>query len=434
MLKRFLANKTARNAGWLIGGKVVQMVINLLVGLLTARYLGPSGYGLINYAAAYTGFFTAFCTLGINSVLVKEFVDNRGREGEILGTSLVLRALSSFLSAITIISIVSIVDRNEPTTILVVALCSIGVVFHVFEVFHYWFQSRLASKTSAICTLAAYIVTAAYRVVLLVLGAEVEWFALATSVDYICLAVLLLLAYRKHQGGALRVSLPYARTLLSKSCHFILSSLMVAVYVQTDKIMLKQMVGEAEVGYYATASTTAVVWCFILQAIVDSCYPGIAQAYSSDREEFKRRCRQLYAIIFYVSVTASLLYTLLARPLIRIMYGEAYLPAVAPLRIVTWYTAFSYLGVARNSWVVCENRQRYLKYVYAAAAVANVALNFLLIPPFGAVGAAVASLVAQVVTTMVAPFFIRGMRENSVMMVEAILLRGVFSDKQPKGS
>ena len=107
------------------------------------------------------------------------------------------------------------------------------------------------------------------------------------------------------------------------------------------------------------------------------------------------------------------------------MYGEAYLPAVAPLRVITWYTAFSYLGVARNAWVVCENKQKYLKYIYFAAAISNVILNLLFIPKMGAVGAAIASLAAQMITVIIVPFFIRGMRENSIMMLEAIFFRGL---------
>ena len=59
MIKKLFANRIAKNAYWLIGGKIVQMLINLIVGLMTARYLGPSNYGLINYALAYTAFFAA---------------------------------------------------------------------------------------------------------------------------------------------------------------------------------------------------------------------------------------------------------------------------------------------------------------------------------------------------------------------------------------
>jgi len=167
------------------------------------------------------------------------------------------------------------------------------------------------------------------------------------------------------------------------------------------------------------------MWCFVLSAIIDSMYPSIMEAHKKDEEMFAKRNRQLYAIIFYVSVVVSLILTAFAEWVILLLYGEAYLPSVSPLRIVTWYTAFSYLGVARNAWIVCKEKQKYLKYVYFSAALANVVLNLVFIPLWGASGAAVASLVAQVLTTMVVPFFIKGLRENSKLMIEAIFLKRI---------
>lgn len=423
--KKLLKNKTLRNAGWLVGGKIAQIPINLLVSLLTARYLGPANYGLITYGTAYTAFFASLCNLGINSVLVKEFIDNPGEEGTIIGTSLLLRAVSSVLSAIMIFCIVSIVDIGEKTTITVVALCSLGLIFHIFETINFWFQSRLQSKVTAIATFIAYTATAAYKVVLLVMGKSVEYFAFSTSVDYICVAVVLLIAYKKHSGGAFHVSLEYGKALLKKSCHFILPGLMVAIYAQTDKIMLKQMIGVAENGYYSTAVAVSGMWCFVLTAIIDSAYPGIMSAFRQDERLFVKRNKQLYAVIFYLSLFVSLLFTLLAEPVIGILYGEKYAPAVMPLRIITWYTAFSYLGGARNAWIVCKERQKYLIHIYASSALLNVVLNWVLIPIWGASGAAVASLITQIATTMIVPFFIPELRENSILMVEAIRLKDI---------
>jgi O-antigen/teichoic acid export membrane protein len=425
-----IKNKTVRNAGYLIVGKVVQMLFGLIVGLLTARYLGPSNYGLINYANAYIGFFAALCTLGINNVLVKEFIDHPGEEGKVIGTTLGLRAVSSILCSVAIIAISSILDAGETTTILIVALSSVGMVFNIVETFNYWFQSRLESKVTAISTLIAYLVSAAYKVYLLATGKPVTYFALNASLDYLCLGILLYAQYRKHKGEKLCFSWQYGKQLFAKSRHFILSGMMISVYGQTDKLMLKQMIGESEIGYYATAVSLCGMWCFILSAIIDSVYPSIMEAdKAGDEQLFKKRNVQLYAIVFYMSTAVSLGFTVLAKPIIYLMYGVNYLPAVNPLRIITWYTAFSYLGVARNAWVVAKERQRYLFLIYAASAIANVVLNYLLIPAMGASGAAIASLVAQVFTTIVVPFFIKDMRENSMMILDAITLKGILWDR-----
>lgn len=425
ILNKLLKNRTAKNAGWLIFGRIAQMVLSLFVGTITARYLGPSNYGLIGYAGSYSAFFMAFCTLGINSLLVKELVQNPKQEGEILGTTLLLRIISSIFSVLIIFCIVSVVDAGEKTTVLVVLLCNISTVFNAFEIFNFWFQSKLKSKVTAIVSLIAYIVTAIYKIVLLILGKSVLWLAFATSVDYICVAVLLCLAYFKSGGFGLSFSTGCAKRLLSQSYHFILSSIMVAVYSNTDKLMLKHMTGQSEVGYYSTATTVSTMWCFIISAIIDSMVPSIMEAYEKDEKLFIKRNIQLYSIVFYLAVFASFLITAFAPLIIRILYGQAYLPSINPLRFITWYTAFSYLGVARNAWLVCKNRQQYLKYIYFAAILANIALNLILIPLLGASGAALASLISQMLTSIILPLCIKGLRENSIMMLKAILLKGI---------
>ena len=219
-INKLFGNRVAKNAGWLIGGKIIQMSINLIVGLLTARYLGPSNYGLIHYAGAYISFFSSICTLGINSVIVKEFVDNPGKEGMIIGTSLGLRVISSFFSALSIIGLTMMVDSGEPVTQLVVVVSTFGMIFQMFEIFNYWFQSKLQSKITAMVTLVAYVVTSIYRIILLITHKPIEYFAFATSVDYICLAILLSIFYKKNGGGKINFSKEYGNNLFISSSLF----------------------------------------------------------------------------------------------------------------------------------------------------------------------------------------------------------------------
>lgn len=426
IIKQLINNKAIKNAGWLIFGRILQMIINFFVGIILARFLGPSNFGLINYASAYTGFFASFCNLGINSILVRELINNQEKEGMVLGTSLLLKAVSSFLSAVSIVCIVMAVDKSETTTILVVALCTLGMIFNVCDTFNYWFQSKLQSKVTAIATFAGYLIAALYKVFLIVTGKGVVFFALSTSLDYICVGIVLIFSYKKAGGQKLNFSKSYGRSLLKSSWHFILPALMVSIYAQTDKFMLKQMINEAELGFYSTASTICTSWCFVLQAIIDSFYPIIMESYKKkDIASYERKNKLLYAFVFYISVAVSVIFCLFSGIIIKILYGEEYLPSIVPLRIITWYTAFSYLGVARNAWIVCEEKQKYLKWVYGAAALSNLLLNLILIPCFGASGAAAASLAAQIITTMVAPAFIKDLRPNTIMIAEAIILKGI---------
>ena len=321
----FLRNRTLKNVFWLFGGQFVRRVLVFLVGILSARYLGPDNFGLINYCAAYLTFFASLCTLGIDSVILKVLEDNPGEAGQTMGTTLVLRGVSSLLSAAAMVGIVAIADRGEPLTVAVAALTGVSLLFQIFESINEWFQWQLRSRFSAIATVAAYIAVSAYKIALLVTGKSVIWFALSNAVEYCVLAVCLLLAYRKNGGPRFSFSVKKARQLLSRSSGFILSGLMVSVYASTDKLMLKQMLSEAAVGHYALATSLSTMWCFALLAIINSMAPGIVRLFSTDREAYLRRNRQLYAIVFYLCVLASGVICLLAEPIIRILYGESYL-------------------------------------------------------------------------------------------------------------
>ena len=160
----------------------------------------------------------------------------------------------------------------------------------------------------------------------------------------------------------------------------------------------------------------------------------IVNAFKKDQKLFEKRNRQLYSIVFYVAVVVSLLFLFLGDFVIKILYGEEFLPAIMPLKVVTWYTAFSFLGVARSAWMVCNNKQKYLKYMNIPAIIINVALNYFLIPPMGATGAALASLITQMFTSIILPLFIKDLRPNAKLMLEAIILKDLFQRKSKKES
>ncbi len=419
-LKNLMSNREAKNASWIILGRVAQMLISFIVGILTARYLGPSNYGILNYGAAYVLFFTPLCTLGINSIIIKAFLDYPNDIGEIIGTTLLLKLISSMMSVVVIFFITSFVDKGDYITIGVVVLCSMSLIFEIFDTFLYWFQLDYKSKVGAIAGMVAYSLVAIYRVFLLVSQKGIYWFAFGTSLDYILVAMIVYLVYINNKGPKLHVSKIKAKYLLKNSYHYILSGMMIAVYSQTDKFMLKIMTDDSTLGMYSLATTLNYVWVFVLQAIIDSMYPTILRLHKVSIEEFERKNKQLYAVIIYISVVVACILILFGNLIITKLYGKDYQSAVAPLRIVVWYTIFSYLGVARDAWIVCEKRQKYLKYIYSSAAIINVLLNMCFIPLWGASGAAIASLATQVLSGVLLPFCIKDLRRNVMLMLKAI--------------
>ena len=127
-------NRVVRNSIWIIGCHIIQAMLSFVVTMLTARYLGPSNYGLINYAASLVAFLTPIAKLGLDTILINEFVTYPEREGETLGTSMVISLMSSILCIFGLITFVSVANQGEPDTIIVCALYSVILIANVLEI------------------------------------------------------------------------------------------------------------------------------------------------------------------------------------------------------------------------------------------------------------------------------------------------------------
>ena len=414
-------DKSFSNACWIIGCKLIKAVLTLVTTMITARYLGVSDFGVINYAAGLVAFVVPIMKLGIDSVLVHQIVEKPDAEGEIVGTSIVLNLISAFLCILGIGAFVCIANRGEEETIIVCVIYSVLLVFQAVEMLQYWFQAKLMSKYSSMAMLFAYIIVAASQILMIVFKVNIYWFALSYSIDYLFISLILLIAYAKKGTQKFKFSFKRAKELFSISKYYIVSSLLVTVFSQTDRIMLKLMIDSEATGIYSAAATCAGMTSFIFAAIIDSMRPVIFQvAKDEDKTLFHKRMTELYSVIIYFSLIQCVVITLLSPIIIKIMYGEEFAASVNALRIVVWFTTFSYLGSVRNVWMLAENKQKYLWIINLSGALGNVILNLILIPIMGVNGAAVASLCTQIFANVIIGYIVRPISFNNKLMVRGL--------------
>lgn len=425
-INSILHNRTVQNAKWMIAEQLVQMAISLVLGILTARYLGPSNYGVINYCAAFVAFFTSVCTLGLEGIIIKEMVNDRDKEGTIVGTGIIMRLCASVLSISAIMLLLTVLDPGNMLVLRVAFLQSLVLLFRAFDLIDFWFQSYLQSKYVAILKSISYFLVAIYKVYILATNKSVEWFAFSTSLDFLLIAVMIVIAYFIKGGKPFRFSWTMAKCLLRQSYHFILSSLIVTIYSQMDKIMIGQMLDDAQVGLYSAALTICNYWILIPTAVINSARPTIIEQKKAKNEElYEKRIRQLYAVLIWSGIAVSLVVSLGSRLILTILYKEAYSAAAPALAISIWYTTFSVLGTARGIWIICEDKNKFVKKYVLWGAVINLLLNYLLIPILGINGAAIATLITQIFTSLFAPMFYKETRCHTKFILDAFLLKGI---------
>ena len=412
-------NKVVKNASWIIACKVIQSILTLVVTMFTARYLGPSNFGLINYAASVAAFVSPIALLGISNILVQEIVDDYEHENEIVGTSIILSLSSAVICMFGVYAFASIANRGDTEAIIVCALYSIMLVFQSIELVQYWFHAKLLSKYVSIVALFAYCVYSGYRIFLLSSGKNIYWFALSNALDKLIISTILIIFFNIKRGRP-RFSASIARRILAKSKYYILADLMVVVFAQTDKIMLKSMLGNRATGLYSAAVACACLGDFVFAAIYDSTRPIIFEAKKENDILFKTRITQLFSVITYISLFYSIAITTLAPIIISIIYGKQYIEASNALRLAVWFTAFSNYGVVRNIWLLAEGKQKHLLKINVSGALINVIMNYFTIPLFGIMGAAFSSLFAQFFTNVITGYIFKDISEVNKYMMKGL--------------
>ena len=422
-MKNNIVNRFTTNAFWIMVGRIFQIVLTFITTMLVTRYLGPTQYGQITLTFSYVALFVPLATLGLNDILVKELLNNKEDNEEIIGTTIVLRLLSSLLSVIIIYLVVKVMSDN-PVLPLVALLQAFLLIFRAFECITFFYQSRLLSKKVGIINIVAYSLTAIFRIICLIIKKDIYWFAFAVTLDYVVIAILLVFVFLK-DGNKIRFSKKYISLLLEKSRPYIFSGIMTVIAGKIDTIMIGKFIDETSVGYYGAATTLCNAWPFVLIAIIDSASPIIIDSYDNDREMYTKRLKQLYASIFYIGVLVALIFTVFSKQIITIVYGTSYLEAHKALKIVCWNTIFSYFGVARFIWMQSENKYKYERVITFFGALFNVILNYILINKYGIIGASITFVLTQFFMNFLILFFIKDTRENARLILDAIILKNI---------
>lgn len=416
--------KILGNTGWLFFDKILRMGMGLLVGVWVARYLGPEQFGLFNYAAAIVALFTAIASLGLNSIVVRDLVKNPEEANSTLGTAFLLQLIGAGMALSLAAIAVSAMRPGDETAMFIVAIFGFAMLFKPTDVVRYWFESRVQSKYTVWIENTTFLIFSAIKVVLIFNAAELisfVWIVLAEA----AMVALLLLAIYSHQGNKIRAweyKLSRAKSLLSDSWPLILSGLAATLYMRIDQIMLGQLVGDEAVGVYSAAVRVSEVWYFIPMTIVASVFPSIIEAKKKSHELYQQRLKNLFELMVILALALALPISFMSEWIMAILYGQGYSDSAQVLVIHVWTGLFVFSGVASSRWFIVENLQKYTFYRTLAGCLVNIGLNFLLIPKYGPIGSAWASVISQAVASMFFNVFSARTRPVFYMQIQAFAL------------
>ena len=388
--------------GWLFFDRILRVVLGLLVGVWVARYLGVEQFGLLNYATTFVALFGALTTLGLTDIVIRDIVREADAKEEILGTAFWLRLFGSVLVVVMSIALIFLLrpgdDPADVSARWLVAVVSLSTIFQSWFVVDLWFQSQVQSKYTVWSKSTAYLVANVFKIAAILLGAPVIYFAVAVVLEVALSAAGLALNYRRrgHRFGAWRPNLARARHLLSDSWPLALSSLMVLIYMRVDVIMLGEMSGDAAVGIYTSVSRLVDYSAFVPLVIASSLFPSLVKSKERSVKIYTERLQGFYDANAAIAYAIILVAVPLAPYFILGLYGREYAAATPIFVIYIWANLFSYIAVARSRQLINDGFIKFSLVTSALGLIINVSLNLLLIPQYQGVGAAIATVAAQV--------------------------------------
>lgn len=418
--------KYFKNTSWLFVEKIIRVILGAFVIISITNYLGPSDFGLYSYALSFAGIFTVISTLGIDSILTRQLIKNPDKKNMLLGTGFGLKIIGAIISILLLAVAVVFTSQDRATNILIFVIAA-APIFQSFNVVDFFFQSKVLSKYSVIAQSSSFIVTSIIKLLLILFGASLLSFAIFTTAEYIFLALGYILMY-KNSGLKIfdwKFEKNIGFKILKDSWPLILSGVVITIYMKIDQVMIKQMLGDSEVGYYAAAVRLCEAWYFLPTIITTSLFPAIVNAKKMSEELYQSRMQKLYDLLAWAAIVIALPTTFLSGFIIEILYKPEFLPAAPVLTIYIWAGVATFLGVASSQYLITENFTKIAFIRTFIGMIVNVILNFILIPIYGITGSAAATLISYTAATF-SIIFDKDTRSQSFMMLKAILFLDLF--------
>lgn len=420
MLKNILQKSFFKNFSWMFFSKITQLASSFIVGVLVARHLGVSSYGTYSAIIAVTAIASNISAFGLNHLITKEVKAKEFTHGQILGSSIFIRVIVAILLAVLGYGLVDLfVDPKYRILILVILL---GQIFLAAKVYEFYCLAFSKMKAFSIITAIVIIAFAILKALLVFFDAQLTDFLIILAVQPMLLGCLIFVYFhfKKISDVKLSIDKTVCFALVKKSFPLVLSSLTAIIYLKVDILMLASIKGEYEAGIYAVASRLSEIWYFIPTLIAGAAFPRMLELKRKSQIEYTQRLSLMMDIFCAMSVALALFFTLFSEIIITLLFGKEYVESAIVLSIHIWAGVFIFLRAIVNKWLISEDLY-YLSFAtHAFGAIGNILLNLYLIPMYGPIGAAIATVVSYALASYFSLFFVKASREMAYLMTSSL--------------
>lgn len=411
----------ARNTAWFAVGSILQKFISFVYFTVIAMAFGDAETGRYFFAFAFTALFAVATDWGIAPVLTREIAKDRAR-----GIALIVPALAfKCACAIAVAGIITVLARIFGYDASGRAMIALATLVMVLDSFHLGCYALLRGlqriSYEAIGLVAGQLALTVSGIGIFVAVAGLHYDAAASPVlavarpmNLLWLLVPYLAASAVNLGIALtgcvreRVFVGVRRPptsavwrdLLRMATPFAIAGGLARIYTYIDTFLIRSLLGAgaiAVVGVYSIAFKIAFAFQFIPLAFMGALYPAMSALAVRNRAQLPELFTQALRVLWIIALPLATGIALLAHRLIPLFYGASSVASVLPLVFLLAALPFVFANFPCGNLLNACDRQAVNTKLLAGATLVNVIANVLLIPQYGAAGAAASALIASVV-------------------------------------
>ena len=405
---------------WLLGDRLSRIALGLAVNMMLARSLGPGECGRLSYAMALAAMVLPIGTLGLERIAVRELAAGRALAGEVLGTVGLLRLVGGLVGWLVAIMVAWITSGHGESNVVLVTLIVAGNVFLSSDVIDWVFQARGDFRRGTKARLGAFVICAIAKLYAAANGAGPVCIGVLVLAEAVVSAALLTVALRRDRiSQTARYDSVLAKNLVLASSPLLIAEIAVWVFQRADVMILEAWTDTAAIGVYSVAQRLAQAGFFVPGLVVQALSPVIARM-KGPAEALCLVQRTMSGLTLVAYGLAAAL-AMGAQPMVSGLFGASFKPAAGVLVVLAWSNVFVFMGCVHSLYLVNHGMQALSLRLAWLTATVSVALNLLLVPRHGAMGAAIANLSTYGFTTVFGVAMYRDSRPLLIVNLRALV-------------
>ncbi|ENC0777336.1 O38 family O-antigen flippase, partial [Escherichia coli] len=388
-MKKYLSNLL-----WLLSDRVFMLVFQLSLFASIKRIYGLDILGSWATIMNISQILLSLFLFGIDIVVVKRIVENPSSTGTEIGCALFLQFLGLLLYASAFITIVIYFYYDIPFAFIFVAILIVANFFSLYaKVIFFHYSALVESKYRAITILSSVAVSYGYLWCCIYFGWHVFY---AYVFFYLIQALFSFTIYKFYfpYSAKWTIDLELVKMYFFMGSKLIVSTISVSLFTQCDVILLESLTGTKEAGAFSAALRLSAIWFMCGGLIANAFFPKIVQLEKIGEEESFIFLKWICGVVSVISIYGAIIMIALSPIIIKILYGDNMDLSAQVLMVHMWSGVFVFLGSFSSKWLFSKNYINLEVIKTIIAAILNITLNIIVIPKYGAVGAASVSLLS----------------------------------------